>query len=72
MIKGYAINEKRLESLNKTITITLKELIKKFGRVFSCANVWNIITFYKDYHDVQTLSERLSWSHYCRLLSIFD
>ena len=31
-----------------------------------------MITFYKEYGSVQTVSERLSWSHYCELLSISD
>ena len=29
-------------------------------------------TFYIEYGSVQTLSDRLSWSHYCELLSISD
>ena len=45
---------------------------KKFGKGFSRANIWNMITFYKEYGSVQTVSERLSWSHYCELLSISD
>ena len=49
-----------------------KELTKEFGKGFSRANIWNMITFYKEYGSVQTLSERLSWSHYCELLSISD
>lgn len=49
-----------------------KELTRKFGKGFSRANIWNMITFYKEYGSVQTLSERLSWSHYCELLSISD
>ena len=57
---------------SKTISYLSKELTKKFGRGFSRANIWNMITFYKEYGSVQTLSERLSWSHYCELLSISD
>lgn len=36
------------------------------------SSIWNMITFYKEYGSVQTLSERLSWSYYCELLSISD
>ena len=50
---------------NKTISMLSKELTRKFGKGFSCANIWNMITFYKEYGSVQTLSERLSWSYYC-------
>ena len=49
-----------------------KELTRKFGKGFSRANIWNMITFYKEYGSVQTVSERLSWSHYCEFLSISD
>ena len=53
---------------SKTISYLSKELTKKFGRGFSRANIWNMITFYKEYGSVQTLSERLSWSHYYQSL----
>ena len=53
---------------SKTISYLSKELTKKFGRGFSRANIWNMITFYKEYGSVQTLSERLCWSHYFELL----
>ena len=47
-------------------------MTKKLGKGFSIANIWNMINFYKEYKSVQTLSERLSWSHYCELLIIND
>ena len=34
--------------------------------------IWNMITFYKEYGSVQTLSGHPSWSHYCVFLSISD
>lgn len=55
-----------------TITTISKDLTNKFGKGFSRANIWNMMAFYKEYGSVQTLSERLSWSHYCELLSISD
>ncbi|QOS39692.1 DUF1016 family protein [Treponema rectale] len=45
---------------------------KKFGKGFSRANIWNMIHFYHDYGSVQSLTERLTWTHYCELLSIND
>lgn len=56
----------------KTISMLSKKLTREFGKGFSRANIWNMLTFYKEYHSVQTLSERLSWSHYCELISISD
>ena len=55
---------------------TLKELAKvltaEFGKSFSRANLQNMRAFYLTYEKCQTLSGKLSWSHYCELLSISD
>lgn len=53
---------------------TLKELSKtltqEFGKGFSRANLYNMRLFYQTYEKVQTVSGKLSWSHYCELISI--
>lgn len=55
---------------------TLKELSKiltnEFGKGFSRANLYNMRQFYLTYQKIQTVSGKLSWSHYCELLSISD
>lgn len=55
---------------------TLKELARvltaEFGKGFSRANLQNMRAFYLTYEKCQTLSGKLSWSHYCELLSISD
>ena len=55
---------------------TLKELSKaltnEFGKGFSRSNLQNMRAFYLLYPKCQTLSGKLSWSHYCELLSISD
>jgi predicted nuclease of restriction endonuclease-like (RecB) superfamily len=55
---------------------TLKELAKvltaEFGKGFSRSNLQNMRTFYLTYEKCQTLSGKLSWSHYCELLSVSD
>lgn len=55
---------------------TLKELAKvltgEFGKGFSRANLQNMRLLYLTYGKCQTLSGKLSWSHYCELLSIAD
>ncbi len=55
---------------------TLKELSKiltqEFGKGFSRSNLQNMRAFYLAYEKCQTLSGKLSWSHYCELLSISD
>lgn len=49
-----------------------KELTKEFGRGFSRSNLQNMRNFYLKYPICQTVSGKLSWSHYCELLSISD
>lgn len=48
------------------------ELTKEFGKGFSRSNLQNMRQFYLAYEKSQTVSGKLSWSHYCELLSISD
>lgn len=47
-----------------------KELKKVLGSGFSVSNLQYMRRFYIKYPKQQTLSVKLSWSHYCELLSI--
>ncbi len=49
-----------------------KELTKEFGKGFSVSNIQFMRRFYQAYQIQQTVSVKLSWSHYCELLSISD
>ena len=55
---------------------TLKELSKvlteEFGKGFSVSNFQFMRRFYQTYQIQQTLSVKLSWSHYCELLLIAE
>ncbi|MEE0860813.1 MAG: DUF1016 N-terminal domain-containing protein, partial [Paludibacteraceae bacterium] len=55
---------------------TLKELSKRltadYGKGFSRANLQWMRLLYIKYPKCQTLSSKLSWSHYCELLTIED
>ena len=55
---------------------TLKELSKaltnEFGKGFSVSNIQFMRRFYQTYQIQQTASVKLTWSHYCELLSISD
>ena len=55
---------------------TLKELSKaltnEFGKGFSVSDIQFMRRFYQTYQIQQTASVKLSWSHYCELLSISD
>ncbi len=49
-----------------------KELTKEFGKGFSVSNLQFMRRFYQNYQIQQTVSVKLSWSHYCELLTISD
>jgi len=54
-----------LKELSKTLAI-------EFGKGFSVSNIQFMRRFYQTYQIQQTVSVKLSWSHYCELLSISD
>jgi predicted nuclease of restriction endonuclease-like (RecB) superfamily len=49
-----------------------KRLTRELGPGFSRSNLQNMRHFYLEYPICQTLSGKLSWSHYCELLIISD
>ncbi|MCD8344060.1 MAG: PDDEXK nuclease domain-containing protein [Oscillospiraceae bacterium] len=56
----------------QTLKELSKELTREFGKGFSRSNLQNMRLIYQAYPKRQTLSGKLSWSHYCELLSISD
>jgi len=62
----------RAEYGNQTLKQLSKELTNEFGRGFSISNIQFMRRFYQEYKIQQTVSVKLSWSHYCELLSISD
>lgn len=65
-------NDKRAEYGKSTLKQISKQLTKEFGRGFSVSNLQFMRRFYQTYQIQQTLSAKLSWSHYCELLIISD
>ena len=49
-----------------------KDLKQRFGKGFSKSNVYLMRQFYLKYPIFQTLSGKLSWSHYAELLGVSD
>ncbi len=49
-----------------------KELTRELGKGFSVSNLQYMRRFYLEYQNQQTLSVKLSWSHYCELLNVSD
>ena len=56
----------------QTLKELSRELTKEFGKGFSRSNLQNMRQFYLTYEKCQTVSGKLSWSHYCELLAISD
>ena len=65
-------NQVRADYGKQTLKELSKELTQEFGKGFSRSNLQNMRAFYLAYEKCQTVSGKLSWSHYCELLSIFD
>ena len=63
-------NQLRAEYGKGTIKELSKALTQEFGKGFSRSNLQNMRAFYIAYEKCQTLSGKLTWSHYCELLSI--
>lgn len=73
IIVRYEQNDSiRAEYGEQTLKLLAKSLTAEFGKGFSRANIYNMRLFYQTYSKIQTLSGKLSWSHYCELLSISD
>ncbi|MFI3307292.1 MAG: PDDEXK nuclease domain-containing protein [Mycoplasmatota bacterium] len=73
IIVKYEQNECiRAEYGKSTLLEISKVLTKEFGKGFSVSNIQYMRRFYKEYEIQQTVSVKLSWSHFCELLNISD
>ena len=65
-------SKERAEYGKETLRQLSLILTKEFGKGFSRSNLQNMRAFYLAYPKCQTVSGKLSWSHYCELMSISD
>ncbi|MCL2100078.1 MAG: PDDEXK nuclease domain-containing protein, partial [Oscillospiraceae bacterium] len=65
-------NKNRAAYGTQTLKVLSKTLTVEFGNGFSVSNIQFMRRFYQAYPIQQTVSVKLSWSHYCELLSISD
>ena len=65
-------NKTRAEYGTQMLKDLSKTLAAEFGKGFSVSNIQFMRRFYQSYEIQQTVSVKLSWSHYCELLSISD
>ena len=72
IIEDEQENSERAEYGKKLLKELSKKLTKEYGKGFSKSNLFNMKKFYLKYQKFQTLSGKLSWFHYCEILSISD
>ncbi len=65
-------SKERADYGKQTLKLLSKELIKEFGKGFSISNLYNMRLFYMQHQKLQTVSGKLSWSHYCELFIMSD
>jgi predicted nuclease of restriction endonuclease-like (RecB) superfamily len=65
-------SEHRAEYGKQVLKELSKRLTNDFGKGFSVSNLQYMKRFYLKYQKQQTVSVKLSWSHYCELLAISD
>lgn len=66
------LKNNRGEYGKKQLLAISKNLTNKFGKGFSLSNLYNIKMFYTKYPIFQSVTGKLSWTHYCELLYISD
>lgn len=62
----------RAEYGKQTLKELSRELTREFGKGFSRSNLQNMRAFYLAYEKCQSVTGKLSWAHYCELLTISD
>jgi predicted nuclease of restriction endonuclease-like (RecB) superfamily len=64
--------KEKAEYGSSLLTSLAKDLKTKFGKGFSKSNIYLCRQFYIKYQKFQTVSGKLSWSHYAELLTVSD
>jgi hypothetical protein len=74
-IKTGILKSEKAEYGKAVIEELRKSLTMKYGRGFSGRNLFNMLKLYEVFNDnsiLQTVSAKLSWSHFCKLMYIED
>lgn len=72
-IKVEILNESKPEYGKEIVSNLSKQLTDEFGRGYSRSNLFNMMNFYEKFPEeeiIQTLSGKLSWSHFVELLKM--
>lgn len=72
IVENEQKNQARADYGAQTLKLLSKSLTADLGKGFSRSNIYNMRQFYLTHKKFQTVSGKLSWSHYCELLGISD
>ena len=72
IVENEQNNDTRAKYGKETLKQLSRQLTNDFGKGFSVSNLQFMRRFFQTYQIQQTLSGKLSWSHYCELLTISD
>ncbi|MVX67006.1 DUF1016 family protein [Clostridium chromiireducens] len=75
IIKTEILQSEKAEYGKSVISDLSKDLTKEYGKGYSQRNLFNMVKFFETFHDeqiLQTLSAKLSWSHFVKLFYIDD
>ena len=75
IIKTEILQSGKAEYGQSVISNISKDLTREYGKGYSQRNLFNMVKFFDTFHDeeiLQTLSAKLSWSHFIKLFYIED
>ena len=72
IVENEQKNQERAQYGEQTLKTISKRLTAELGNGFSISNLQFMRRLFLSYPNQQTLSVKLSWSHYCELLTISD
>lgn len=75
IIKTEILQSEKAEYGKSVISDLSKDLTKEYGKGYSQRNLFNMVKFFETFQDeqiLQTLSAKLSWSHFVKLFYIDD
>ena len=75
IIKTEILQSEKAEYGKSVISDLSKDLTKEYGKGYSQRNLFNMVKFFETFQDeqiLQTLSAKLSWSHFIKIFYIED
>ena len=72
IVENEQKNSERAEYGKETLRQLSHTLTKEFGKGFSLSNIYNMRQFYIEYPIFQSVTGKLTWTHYCELMTISD